>query len=182
MNVEKLKALLISIYPSVAKSAPVGKFVSSDSPVRNSLTALGAGDDQTEKILAVSLVAGWLSRSIPVQCAGSPSRSGAHTRASANKQPARRTAGKRGVDTFDSSPKRQRCDQSQDHNDEEEDDDTERRRPKRQKPGSASPASPLLLACPFQKFDPERYSEINAQEKEHRGCSSGYWPDIARLK
>ncbi|RMZ80170.1 hypothetical protein DV737_g3084, partial [Chaetothyriales sp. CBS 132003] len=39
-----------------------------------------------------------------------------------------------------------------------------------------------LYACHFCKFDGQRYSERNRQEKQYRGCSSGYWPDISRLK
>lgn len=39
-----------------------------------------------------------------------------------------------------------------------------------------------LFACPFCKSDKSRYSEQNVHEKHYRGCSSGYWPDISRLK
>ncbi|KIW54082.1 hypothetical protein PV05_06471 [Exophiala xenobiotica] len=39
-----------------------------------------------------------------------------------------------------------------------------------------------LFACPFCKYDKARYSERNVQEKHYRGCASGYWPDISRLK
>jgi hypothetical protein len=39
-----------------------------------------------------------------------------------------------------------------------------------------------LFACPFCKFDKARYSEQNVHEKHYRGCSSGYWPDLSRLK
>ncbi|EXJ70691.1 uncharacterized protein A1O5_05681 [Cladophialophora psammophila CBS 110553] len=39
-----------------------------------------------------------------------------------------------------------------------------------------------LLACPYSKFDPCRYSERNELEKKYRGCSSCFLTDIARLK
>jgi hypothetical protein len=39
-----------------------------------------------------------------------------------------------------------------------------------------------LLACPYHKYDPQRYSELNIREKEYRGCSSCYLIDINRLK
>ncbi|KAI1624080.1 hypothetical protein EDD37DRAFT_399043 [Exophiala viscosa] len=39
-----------------------------------------------------------------------------------------------------------------------------------------------LFACPYCKFDKPRYSERNVHEKHYRGCASGYWPDISRLK
>ncbi|KEF51929.1 uncharacterized protein A1O9_11919 [Exophiala aquamarina CBS 119918] len=42
--------------------------------------------------------------------------------------------------------------------------------------------SARLFACPFAKFDPERYSERNIIEKNYRKCSSKYLRDIARLK
>lgn len=39
-----------------------------------------------------------------------------------------------------------------------------------------------LLACPYQKHDPQRYSERNVEEKEYRGCASCFITDINRLK
>ena len=39
-----------------------------------------------------------------------------------------------------------------------------------------------LLACPYSKFDPERYSERNSTEKNYRKCASSVLSNIARLK
>jgi hypothetical protein len=39
-----------------------------------------------------------------------------------------------------------------------------------------------LLACPYCKFDPIRYSELNIAEKHYRGCSSSFLTTISRLK
>ncbi|KIW81314.1 hypothetical protein Z517_04339 [Fonsecaea pedrosoi CBS 271.37] len=39
-----------------------------------------------------------------------------------------------------------------------------------------------LLACPYSKFDPARYSERNEHEQNYRGCSSCFLKDIPRLK
>ena len=39
-----------------------------------------------------------------------------------------------------------------------------------------------LLACPFSKYDPLRYSNVNINEKEYRGCSTPCLVDISRLK
>lgn len=39
-----------------------------------------------------------------------------------------------------------------------------------------------LLACPYYKYDPGRYSERNVDEKGYRGCSSCYTTTISRLK
>jgi hypothetical protein len=66
--------------------------------------------------------------------------------------------------------------------DHEGDGQSRRRRRKIQKADNSSPTSPRLLACPFHKMYPLRFSELNEREKEYRGCSSGYWPNISRLK
>jgi len=39
-----------------------------------------------------------------------------------------------------------------------------------------------LLACPYYKYNPIRFSEHNIQEKPYRGCSSSYLSTISRLK
>jgi hypothetical protein len=39
-----------------------------------------------------------------------------------------------------------------------------------------------LLACPFYKKDPTRYSILNTMERRYRGCSNRYLQDIGRLK
>ncbi|KAL2419608.1 hypothetical protein ABEF95_006588 [Exophiala dermatitidis] len=74
------------------------------------------------------------------------------------------------------SPNRRR-----DSNDEEEEETAGT--PKKVKPTLNSLRTPeRLFACPYSKFDRSRYSEHNRHEKNYRGCSSGYWPDISRLK
>jgi hypothetical protein len=72
--------------------------------------------------------------------------------------------------------------ESDEESDREGNDQSGRRRRKIQKVDDSSPRSPRLLACPFHKMDPMRYSGHNELEKEYRKCSSGYWPDIPRLK
>jgi hypothetical protein len=39
-----------------------------------------------------------------------------------------------------------------------------------------------LLACPYCKYDPTRYSERNQEEKDYRRCASSYLTTISRLK
>jgi len=39
-----------------------------------------------------------------------------------------------------------------------------------------------LLACPYCKYDPLRYSERNQEEKDYRRCASSYLTTISRLK
>ena len=55
--------------------------------------------------------------------------------------------------------------------------------PKKMKQDPDDSTSPgKLYACHYCKYDSSRYSERNNSEKHYRGCSSGYWPDISRLK
>jgi hypothetical protein len=66
---------------------------------------------------------------------------------------------------------------------EEEDEDVPGGTPKKIKQDPDALQNPeKLFACPFCKYDKSKYSEQNVQEKQYRGCSSGYWPDISRLK
>ncbi|OAP59818.1 hypothetical protein AYL99_04820 [Fonsecaea erecta] len=68
-------------------------------------------------------------------------------------------------------------------NPDEEDEDATGGTPKKIKPDpDPGVTTEKLFACPFSKFDKSRYSEQNRHEKHYRGCSSGYWPDISRLK
>ncbi|OQV07054.1 hypothetical protein CLAIMM_11543 [Cladophialophora immunda] len=65
----------------------------------------------------------------------------------------------------------------------EDDEDAIGGTPKKIKQDPDSVGTPeKLFACPFSRFDKSRYSEQNTHEKHYRGCSSGYWPDISRLK
>ncbi|OAL26098.1 hypothetical protein AYO20_10232 [Fonsecaea nubica] len=78
-----------------------------------------------------------------------------------------------------SSPKRTPSSGGQDPD--EDDEDTAGGTPKKIKQDPDSMPE-KLFACPFSRFDKSRYSEQNSHEKHYRGCSSGYWPDISRLK
>ncbi|KAJ9616361.1 hypothetical protein H2200_000079 [Cladophialophora chaetospira] len=64
----------------------------------------------------------------------------------------------------------------------DEGDGSRRHKRPRLSDGSSTNAGEKLLACPYAKFDPRRYSEQNESEKHYRGCSSCYLRDIARLK
>ena len=72
--------------------------------------------------------------------------------------------------------------ETSDQSDQERDDQPRRPRRGMQNVHGSSTKPPRLLACPFHKMDPIRYSGLNEREKEYRKCSSGYWPDISRLK
>ena len=68
-----------------------------------------------------------------------------------------------------------------------DDEDAHERRFKRCRPLSPAPSVagelPIrLLACPFNKSNPQRYSDRNNREMEYRGCSSCYITSIPRLK
>jgi hypothetical protein len=75
------------------------------------------------------------------------------------------------------------------HKNSEEDDDgdlQDRDRPSRRKRTRVTTESisldGRLLACPYCKYDPIRFSEHNIDEKHYRGCSSSYLSTISRLK
>ena len=72
---------------------------------------------------------------------------------------------------------------SDDQEPDDENEDASGGTPKKIKPDpDALQTHEKLFACPFCKYDKSKYSEQNVQEKQYRGCSSGYWPDISRLK
>ncbi|KIW68153.1 hypothetical protein PV04_04119 [Phialophora macrospora] len=70
------------------------------------------------------------------------------------------------------------------HTNDEKDDDNDNPPPKRpslrREYGAADDGK--LLACPYSKFDPARYSELNTTELQYRGCSSCFLTTIPRLK
>ena len=66
---------------------------------------------------------------------------------------------------------------------EDEDDLTDHPRTRKRREISSSDKDIVrLFACPYHKYDPSRYSRTNLVEKQYRGCSSRYLPNIARLK
>jgi hypothetical protein len=70
---------------------------------------------------------------------------------------------------------------SRKHPDDSSDEEDSGNPSKKPKPSSDSDHV-RLLACPYFKLDPARYSEANTLEKNYRGCSSVYLRDIARVK
>ena len=65
----------------------------------------------------------------------------------------------------------------------EDDEDEQSGTPKKIKQDPEDTTTPgKLYACHFCKYDSSRYSDRNNSEKQYRGCSSGFWPDISRLK
>lgn len=53
---------------------------------------------------------------------------------------------------------------------------------KRTKASGSSLLGGRLIACPYTRYDPIRYSERNMAEKHYRGCSSCFITDIPKLK
>ena len=72
------------------------------------------------------------------------------------------------------------ADSRDDSEDADEDDRGNTKRQRRTAPSSGS--AKLLLACPYFKLDPVRYSERNVQERCYRGCASSLLRNIPRLK
>jgi hypothetical protein len=67
--------------------------------------------------------------------------------------------------------------------DEDGDEDGNKDRPPNRKRKRKSPEKLVkLFACPFAKFDPERYSQQNHEEQSYRKCSSKCLRNITRLK
>ena len=70
-----------------------------------------------------------------------------------------------------------------DGNDDDEEPSADEGEPKRRKPSSPLPNGPQrLLACPYAKWNPARYTERNQLEKQYRSCSGKYLTDVSRLK
>jgi hypothetical protein len=67
-----------------------------------------------------------------------------------------------------------------DHEGDQSTDDDSRKRRKKVQTLRTRPHR--LLACPYSKFDPYRYSERNLDELDYRRCSSHCLRDISRLK
>ena len=68
-----------------------------------------------------------------------------------------------------------------DEKDNDENDEPPRKRPSpRREYGAADDGK--LLACPYSKYDPARYSERNTLEMQYRGCSSCFLTTVPRLK
>ena len=92
------------------------------------------------------------------------------------------TSGAKSSSTPASSPlsvKKRSC--TDDENDHDENDEPPRKRPSaRREYGAANDGK--LLACPYSKFDPGRYSERNTTEMQYRNCSSCFLTSIPRLK
>jgi hypothetical protein len=83
-----------------------------------------------------------------------------------------------------STGKRRRDNDSND-NDNDEDHEDQQRQPTRKKLRHTDTSISIdgrLLACPYCKYDPTRYSERNIEEKNYRGCSSIYLTSISRVK
>ncbi|KPI44172.1 uncharacterized protein AB675_6575 [Cyphellophora attinorum] len=72
--------------------------------------------------------------------------------------------------------------EGQDAQDEEADDGRAPKRPRRGSESLPAEGKSSLYACHYCKFDSARYSDCNNTEKHYRGCSSGFWTDISRLK
>jgi hypothetical protein len=134
--------------------------------------------DSLRKWLTTCLLARllWNSLSFDVHNLGKAVRKCPHT--SRSEQPPRDT-GKRPL--TEPSPQSDSSSWPEESGDESDHQGHRRRKKKNQRLDDSPSRSLPLLACPFHKMDPIRYSGLNAVEKEYRICSSGYWPDISRL-
>ena len=80
---------------------------------------------------------------------------------------------------------KRRRDHNSNDNDNDEDHEDQQRKPTRKKLRHTNTSISIdgrLLACPYCKYDPTRYSERNIEERNYRGCSSIYLTSISRVK
>jgi hypothetical protein len=172
--------------PAKSSSHSVGLLSNRSEPIQNSRpnadsSAVGLHQAERAIVTAVAnrLVSGWVRQygisrdqsdsSLRTQ-AGEPSESGG---SSGTLQ-----QGSTVLPLAIGSLKRTGNGQDGDKNNEE--DQSQKRR--RQKCALNPNRTVRLLACPYQKHDPQRYSETNVAEMSYRGCASCYLPDISRLK
>jgi len=78
---------------------------------------------------------------------------------------------------------RQNSNKSTENNDMEDDSEEDEGSSKRQKQDQ-TPIQPgeRLFACPYYKFDSQRYAEGNTEELHYRNCAGGLYRDISRVK
>jgi hypothetical protein len=81
-----------------------------------------------------------------------------------------------------SSKRARQKDSSDDNTEDAGDDDEESRLPPVKRNRGNEDKQVKLFACPYSKFDTERYSERNSCEKNYRKCASSVLSSIARLK
>lgn len=138
--------------------------------------------DRLIRHLITFLIARWLGSSLALDL-NNPAETFRKCPQGSGTGQAGKSAGKRPLrDSPYQGDHQSRGGESGDGSDHEGDGDSGQRKRKNQKVDDSAGGAPQLLACPFYKMDPLRYSGLNEREKEYRHCSSGYWPDISRLK
>jgi hypothetical protein len=183
LQMTELEDALSSVSMSNMSSAEVTEATDSENlSSEDEHSQMGFLDSSLKRHLTARLVAGWLCDSIMIEfhnLVNNPQRcpQGSDTGR------AGRIASKRPLmDSPHQSNNNSSGAETGDESDPERDDQSRRPRRKIQKVDDSPTRSPRLLACPFHKMNPIRYSELNEREKEYRRCSSGYWPGISRLK
>jgi hypothetical protein len=103
------------------------------------------------------------------------------TRDSSNSGSAYATAGPSTAPTAMTRPS---SGKSRQRDDDEDDESRKRKRCRFETPEPAGKEASVLLACPYAKHDPARFSEANQNigEKAYRRCRTVYLTNIARLK
>jgi hypothetical protein len=184
LQMTELEDALSSVSTSNMSSAEVTEATDSENPSsedEHDQMSFPAGP--LKRHLTARLVASWLCISIMIELHNLANNFQRCPQGSSDSGQAGRTASKRSLmDSPHQSNNNSSGAETGDESDPERDDQSRRPRRKMQKVHDSSTRPPRLLACPFHKMNPIRYSELNGREKEYRRCSSGYWPDISRLK
>lgn len=183
LQMNELEDALSSVSTSNMSSAEVTEATDSENPSsEDEHGQMKFPTGRLKRYLTARLVAGWLCDSIVVEFHNLANNFRGCPQGSDTGQ-AGRIANKRSLmDSPRQSNNNSSGAETGDGSDQERDDQSRRPRRKIQKVHDSSTTSPRLLACPFHKMYPIRYSGLNEWEKEYRKCSSGYWPDISRLK
>jgi hypothetical protein len=133
--------------------------------------------DATWKNLALSVLRGFSSNFSSTRPVGSDS-----PRQNAGSKLHGTASGSRSTSSSTHTSARKRSAESREDS-EDANDQEDTKKPKQQcRAAPIDDLSDSLLACPYFKMDPVRYSERNVHEQCYRGCASSLLRDISRLK
>jgi hypothetical protein len=183
LHMNELEDALSSVSTSNMSSAEVTEATDSENPSsEDEHGQMNFPAGRLKRHLTARLVAGWLYDSIVIEFHNLANNFQTCPRGSDTGQAGRIANERSLMDSPRQSNNNSSGAETGDGSDQERDDQSRRPGQGIQRVDDSSTGSPRLLACPFHKMNPIRYSGLNEREKEYRKCSSGYWPDIPRLK
>jgi hypothetical protein len=183
LQMNELEDALSSVSTSNMSSAEVIEATDSENPSsEDEHGQMNFPAGRLKRHLTARLVAGWLCDSIVIEFHNLANNFQTCPQGSDTGQAGRVANERSSMDSPRQSNNNSSGAETGDGSDQERDDQSRRPGREIQRVDDSSTGSPRLLACPFHKMNPIRYSGLNEREKEYRKCSSGYWPEISRLK